>query len=240
MKVDSVVQWFQNKDFQKNKMEEQREAKVEPKTSILDSSTEAPLVKSTLSPSCPFYPSPSETYNNYIYTRDKDPNGNGVPLKKDECCWTCRSFKLASLSYTASTLITKIRSELQNFRAALGQEYPELSATPFDFTLGSDGNIEIVKSDRLTPSDLAILTDAIRNYKPLSSVIKAHAELLLDYSSHFLDSDGASPLSYQTFSDRVKYATLLADTQNILDLFGNDKKTGEHYTSAGSVFAIDV
>jgi hypothetical protein len=182
-------------------------------------------------------PNTSDRFNmNKEYNRQDDPFGNGAPLKKNECCWSCRSYDMAYMSYEAKRLVKRIDSELQNFRQILAKEFPELSGTPFEFTIDENGRIRILESDLLSRREIALLTESIQEYEPLKNVITAHAKLIIDFANNLKTPEGKEALSYKNFSTLVNYTNLLAHTTDEFNIFGQPNKDQRmHFTDRNMI-----
>ena len=151
----------------------------------------------------------------------EDRYGKMVDLKDNECCWTCRKSELMVIRTIAEVALGEIKSELVNFNAFLALNQPDLSGKPFLFTVDREGEVCIVDSDELSPVEKAILTQAIRDYKTLSSAIQYHAKVLIQYSNYFKSEAGEEPLTLKNFSNRVDYAALLSNSTDFMDMYGN-------------------
>jgi hypothetical protein len=185
-------------------------------------------------------PNTSDRYNmNEDFNRQDDPFGNGAPLKKNECCWTCRSYDMADMTYIAARLVKNINSELLNFRQKLAREFPELSALPFELTIDENGSIKILESDLLSHREIALLTESIQEYEPLKKVITAHAKLLINFANNLKTPEGKEALSFKNFSTLVNYTNLLAYATDEFNIFGQPKTTQRmHFTDRNTINLI--
>lgn len=81
------------------------------------------------------------------YSRDVDPWGAGMTaLAKNECCWTCREFKVWSLVGMADTALAEMTAELEAAKSMLQRENPEMSNLMFSLSLDQAGEIEITST----------------------------------------------------------------------------------------------
>ncbi|WP_341521076.1 hypothetical protein AABC73_22860 [Pseudomonas sp. G.S.17] len=151
----------------------------------------------------------------------EDRYGRMVDLMDSECCWTCRTIEAMVVRTIAQVALEDIKSELVNFKAFLALSQSDLSEKPFLFTVDGDGEVCIVDSNELNPIEKAILTQAIRDYKSLSSAIQYHAKILIQYSSYFKPEADEEPLTLKNFSRRVDYGALLSNPTNFMDMYGN-------------------
>lgn len=151
----------------------------------------------------------------------EDRHGQMVDLMDSECCWTCRTIEAMVVKTIAQVALEDIKSELVGFNAFLALNQPELSEKPFFFTVDREGDVCIVDSNELNPIEKALLTQAIRDYKSLSSAIQYHAKVLIQYSSYFKPEAGEEPLTLKNFSTRVDYGALLSNPTDSMDMYGN-------------------
>ena len=148
-------------------------------------------------------------------------SGQMVDLMDSECCWTCRKSEVMIVRTIARVALEDIKSELVGFNAFLALNQPELSEKPFLFTVDREGEVCIVDSNELNPIEKALLTQAIRDYKSLSSAIQYHTKVLIQYSSYFKPEAGEEPLTLKNFSRRVDYGALLSNSTDFIDMYGN-------------------
>ncbi|MCD5969672.1 hypothetical protein [Pseudomonas quasicaspiana] len=180
-------------------------------------------------------------FRDIVFTRETDPLDRGwAPLKKDECCWGCRSDQMDTLASNASSLIENIGVELQNFRQKIAKDFPALSATPFDFTVDASGKVKVLNSDLLSDLETAFLTEAMQDYEPLRELITAHAETIISYVSFLKRPEEEEPFSYKHFSSLVNYAALLADTMGKLNIFGQPKENDRTHTNNRNRIDVEV